>query len=219
MNLCDHTLKDFYCQLSYTLILPMLAEPMLRDKIWAWCFFLTCLFPKTVLHLLWILSCRQPKQMMIIVMSQLHLWLSQVSPLILMRDSDDISDLSPILDEESPTSTGSTISSLILCEVLGRRFVVEQSNRQCRRGWGCNALDLQPIIFSWSLTVQDIYNSPATIAFDFTDNDSPLIIRLNIQKFSRRSFLKSLPTVEFQRPNDGFLRFLPIYRQERASRS
>lgn len=124
---------------------------------------------------------------------------------------DDIPDLNPVLDEGSPTSTGGISTVLALCEVLGTQFQAERSKSQYRRGWGNEALNSRPIMCAWTLTVQDLNGRPTDLIFDLTDDQAPLIMGLDLQQFSKRSFIDYRPTMEIKRPNDSSPRSPPIY--------
>lgn len=103
---------------------------------------------------------------------------------------------------------------MALCDVLGVRFFAEAANKNYKRGWGIDSHDALPIICSWTLTLQDINGRTTHISFDLTHGDSPLIIGLDLQQYSARTFIGPQPTIIFQRPSEREERVLPIYIRE-----
>lgn len=121
------------------------------------------------------------------------------------------SDLNPILDEGSPTSTGSIHAAILLCNVLALKFNPEQPRNHYSRGWGCDAVQARPILYTWTLSIQDLHNRTIHLSFDLCDDYSPLIIGLDVQRYSKRSFLSRNQTITIQRPENKFPKCLPIY--------
>lgn len=98
-------------------------------------------------------------------------------------------DLNPVLDKESPTSSGGIYSALALCEILSLPFRQQTNSCNCTRGWeherktgtGDSYLDT-------SFARLNDYSMDLT--FDFSNDSSPLIVGLDQQRFSQRLFLK-----------------------------
>lgn len=98
-----------------------------------------------------------------------------------------------------------------LCEVLGIEFIPEPPRDRYSRGWGNSALNSLPIICSWSLQFQDIQNSPVRMTFDLANDDSPLIIGMDVQQFASSNFLDNISTFKIRRPQDNIVKILPVY--------
>lgn len=134
------------------------------------------------------------------------------APLISVRGSDHtLSDLNPILDEASPTSTGCLDTAFAIAEVLGIKFNLDPPRAQYKQGWGLEILNPAPILCSWTLIVQDMQQKPTMPNFDLTNDGAPSIIGLDVKRFSLREFLSPLPTISLLIPGDDSLRKMSIF--------
>lgn len=107
-----------------------------------------------------------------------------------MRDFDLCHlDLDPVLDEGSPKSTGSVSAAMAFCEVLGIRFMARRPRVIYKQAWGTNAVNASKNMCKLTLMTQDINGRPTLISFGLTEDDSPLIVGLDLQKYSKRSFV------------------------------
>lgn len=61
---------------------------------------------------------------------------------------------------------------------------------------------------------QDLNGNTIDLSFDLTDDLSPLIIGLDVQRYSQRSFLQPRPQISLKRPHDDVAKQLPIYINE-----
>lgn len=129
-----------------------------------------------------------------------------------VRNSDHRErDLNPVLNEENPTSTGELYTALALCEILGLPFDPEILCRQYNRALGHGGLQPEPIVATWTLLIQNLNGCSKDLSFDLTKDSSPLIIGLDLQHFSQRSFLEPCYSITIKIPHDMFSKNLPIY--------
>lgn len=64
---------------------------------------------------------------------------------------------------------------------------------------------------SWSLTVQDNDGNPTTFDFDLFRDDSPLIIGLDLRRYSDTENMGSVKLIRIKRPTDGLVRTFDTY--------
>lgn len=72
----------------------------------------------------------------------------------------------------------------------------------------CTAIDgvvsvPKSIVAKWYLTVHDAFHKPTIILFGLGEDDSPLIIGLDLKKYFNTANLRKTPHIEFQRPTDS----------------
>lgn len=102
-------------------------------------------------------------------------------------------------------------AAIALCEVLGIRFNPNVCTESYKCGWGMDAHDALPIIFSWTLLQQDLNERPIHLTFNLTHGDSSLIIGLDIQQLSSSSFTTSQPKIHITLASESDEIILPIY--------
>lgn len=61
------------------------------------------------------------------------------------------------------------------------------------------------------LTVQDIHGRPIAFRFDLFDDDWPLILGLDVKRYTKTEFMVDPPLITIRRPSDTSSRVLPIY--------
>lgn len=115
------------------------------------------------------------------------------------------------MDDGNPTSTGSIGAALRLCDILGICLQLDPPEFYYSRGWGCQGLGASPVICCWTIAVQDINGRVTYITFDLFDDDSPLIIGLDLIRYGISDFVSVQLTLTFKRPTDDHMRCLPIY--------
>lgn len=119
-----------------------------------------------------------------------------------MRSATLRPDLNPILDEGAPTSTGGLLNATQLCDRLGIDMHLEAPQEVYRHGWGHEGSNAKDIIYTWRLTVNDIYEKPTTFSFDLVDGYSPLIVGLDLKQHSDTINRCKRKHIIFQRPYD-----------------
>lgn len=123
-------------------------------------------------------------------------------------------DPNPIIDEGNPTSTAGIESIIRLCEILDRDVILDKPRARYRRGWGPAASDSAEIVASWCLYLQDMKQKTVAIIFDVTEDNSPVVIGMDIKKFSKTDNLSNPPHMMIRRPEDKGKRFLETYIKE-----
>lgn len=68
-----------------------------------------------------------------------------------------------------------------------------------------------PIMCSWTISMQDIYDKPMTLTFGLTNDNAPLNIGLGVQRYSKPDFTSRSFTFTFLRPPAEYSPSLPIY--------
>lgn len=71
-------------------------------------------------------------------------------------------------------------------------------------------MSASPIVCTWALTTEDLKGRSIHLFFDLTDYNSHLIVKLDLQRYSKRSFLMKKPKIIFKRHYDTYLIVLPI---------
>lgn len=74
-----------------------------------------------------------------------------------------------------------------------------------------------PVICSWTLALQDMNGHPTFLSFDLFDDNSPLIIGLDVSRYATTDFLSDSPRISFRRPSDNETRIFPIYIRSESS--
>lgn len=111
-------------------------------------------------------------------------------------------DPNPIIDEGAPTSTGGTIEAAALCDMMAIPFEVHRPRAEYLHGWGTDCAGARPIKCTWHVTVMDTCGWPVTFEFDLVEGNSPLIIGLDLKRYSDTCNRSTPRTITFKRPND-----------------
>ncbi len=80
--------------------------------------------------------------------------------------------------------------------------------------WGCVGADPKPIVATWTLVVQDSGNRPTAIKFDLVNGESPLIVGLDVKRYSDTINTTKPSWIEFKRPSDTAARRFFTYIDE-----
>lgn len=72
-------------------------------------------------------------------------------------------------------------------------------------------LNPSPVVCSWTLFVQDSSYGPISLTFNFTNDNAPLTIGLEFQRYSIRDFACTRPSITLKRPLDSSPRTLPVH--------
>ena len=120
-------------------------------------------------------------------------------------------DPNPILDEGAPTSTGGTENAATLCDILGTPLVLESPRDRYYHGWGEECLNPKLIVASWTLHVQDVEGKPTAFTFELVEGTSPLILGMDVRKYSNTFNLSDQKYIEMRRPTDSAPRTLFTY--------
>lgn len=99
-----------------------------------------------------------------------------------IKASDNLmSDPNPIINERSSTSTAGLSSISALCDFLWMKLNLDEPRAVYHRGWEPNAAKF---IASWSLSIQDLNNLAVTLTFDFMDDNLPITMGMDLERFS-----------------------------------
>lgn len=94
---------------------------------------------------------------------------------------------------------------------MGRKMSLDEPRAIYSRGWGPNGSDSSDVIAAWSLFMQDMMNQPVEIVFDVTNDESPIIIGMDLKKDTTTDNLTSPPRMIMKRPEDRSIRMLETY--------
>lgn len=111
-------------------------------------------------------------------------------------------DLDTILDEGSPNSTAGVFSEMALCNVLWIRSKADYSVLSYNRGERTDACNARPIMWTRTLSLQDIHGRPTFTKLDLRNDKAPLPLGLNVQQYSMRSCTNRDPMTIFQPPDE-----------------
>lgn len=89
-----------------------------------------------------------------------------------------------------------------LSEALGISFKVRESDKRYDRGWGFEGLGSLPVACSWSITIQEVQGLPTTFDFDLFEDNSPLIIGLDLKRYSNTENFSHDRMFKFRRRHD-----------------
>lgn len=120
-------------------------------------------------------------------------------------------DPNPIIDEGNPTSTAGYSSIVKLCDVLNREVELDEPKALYQRGWGPAASDAASVIAAWRLHMQDVNRKPVVIVFDVTNDNSPIVIGMDIKRFTTTNNLSKPTFMYMRRPGDRGSRCLQTY--------
>lgn len=93
-------------------------------------------------------------------------------------------DPSPIIEKVNTTSTAGFHSILSFCELSGMSSKLLPAKYAYKRGWGPTGAPGSPVIAAWELMVQYMDEKPVEICFDVTQDDSPIILGMDVKRFS-----------------------------------
>lgn len=133
-----------------------------------------------------------------------------------MGSDRDTIDPNPIIDEGNPTSTAGVLSIIKLCEILQRDVNLDAPKAQYSRGWGPNSTDPSTIIAAWTMLFQDMDNKAVAITFDVTDDDSPIIVGMDIKMHTITDNIANPPRILMKRPTDNEMRRMETYMNEKS---
>lgn len=95
--------------------------------------------------------------------------------------------------------------------MLDREVKLEKPRATYRRGWGPKSADSSDIVASWAMYVQDMNGRPAAITFDVANDESPLIIGMDLKWYSMTDNIATPPRIIMRRPTDNRTRILETY--------
>lgn len=122
-----------------------------------------------------------------------------------------LGDPNPVYDPGSPRSTAGILSAARFCELLEIDLEILPVRTEYMHGWGTDGLGAEPILASWELTTIDAEGKSCSIEFDVLTGSSPIIIGLDIGKFSIQNNIAPAPFLYFQRPSDSTPRMFNTY--------
>lgn len=128
-----------------------------------------------------------------------------------MGSDRELEDPNPIIDEGNPTSTAGILAVVKLCDILNREVHLEDARAKYSRGWGPNSSDASCIVASWTLHMQDMDGKSVEINFDITNDESPVIIGMDLKRYSVTDNLSSPPQLTIKRPMDKEARRMETY--------
>lgn len=89
---------------------------------------------------------------------------------------------------------------------MNREVTLDEPRTVYKRGWGPKSSDASDIIASWTLYMQDMKNKPTAIDFDVTNDASPIILGMDVKKYTLTDNLASPPVMIMNRPSDKGVR-------------
>lgn len=108
----------------------------------------------------------------------------------------------PIIDGGAPYNTAGLDDICKFCDALSIEVNIEKPRMNYKHGWGNNCSDAKSVIGTWYLKIQYVNGNPTTIPFDVIPGSSPMLVGLEIEKYSD-SITSSTPhTITFQRPSE-----------------
>lgn len=96
-------------------------------------------------------------------------------------------------------------------EALGTSFRARRPDRIYERGWGVQCQGAPQIICSWSVTIQADRGIPTTFDFDHFNDESPLIVGLDLSQYSDTDNMGSESCIRIKRHTDSITRILKTY--------
>lgn len=90
-------------------------------------------------------------------------------------------------------------------------MTLDKPKASYRRGWGPNGSDASEVIAAWTLYLQDMNNNPVSIPFDVTNDDSPIVVGMDVKQCTTTNNLCTPPTMTIRRPTDRSPRLLETY--------
>lgn len=88
---------------------------------------------------------------------------------------------------------------------------LDEPRASYRQGWGPNASDSSDVIAAWTLFLQDMNNKSVSMIFDVTNDGSPIVVGMDVKKYTTTDNLSSPPTITMKRPTDHSERKLETY--------
>lgn len=87
--------------------------------------------------------------------------------------------------------------------MLGIPFRVTAIESPYMHRWGNTCENAKPVEYQWTVTVNDVHKKPTSFCFDLVDGDSPMIIGLNLKKYSDTINRGTPNRLCFKRPSDN----------------
>lgn len=119
--------------------------------------------------------------------------------------------LNPIIDEGTPTSTGSINSAMNPCWVLGTLFRLEHPHR-VYKGTGMRRPNITANYYLLILGFTRHQQQAIWIYFDLTNEESLFIIGLDSEQYFTRTYLRYIPFIAFLFLEITAAITLPIYK-------
>lgn len=94
------------------------------------------------------------------------------------------------------------MNAAAICNLLGIPFVVQAPRAEYMHGWGTDCAGARPIKCTWEITVMDAANWPVSLIFDLVEGKSPIILGMDIKRFSDTCNRTTPTTIKFKRPED-----------------
>lgn len=94
---------------------------------------------------------------------------------------------------------------------MGKPFVPERPKYKYKRGWGHEGLSPQTVVCSWTMAFQDMNGKPTELNFDLFNDDAPLSIGMDVQRFCKTNFIDEPPILTIRRPIDTEPRTVQLY--------
>lgn len=111
-------------------------------------------------------------------------------------------DVNPIMDERASVSIGGINNAASLCDAFGIPLVLSEPRLVYRNGWRDKCSDAKTVVSTWLLRKMDRNSTPTVIPLDMVEGDSPLILNLDIKRFSDIINLESTWVIKIKRPSD-----------------
>lgn len=104
----------------------------------------------------------------------------------------------------------------LLSDAMVRAFEVSAPNKRYLDGWGEQCGHAKYAICSWHITVFDTTQNHVMLGFHLVNGHSPLIVGMDLWRYSDSHNITSPTMMTFQRPSDARQFALPTYIDEDA---
>lgn len=120
-------------------------------------------------------------------------------------------DMNPILDKVNPSYTSSLEAAARLCDVLGIPLDFHPPTAHYCLRWCINGHASLPALCSWTLCTQDLHGRVTHLTVDLFDDDSPLLVGIDVHEYSAINFTIDPAIILFKEPTEDEQRCFPIY--------
>lgn len=79
---------------------------------------------------------------------------------------------------------------------------LELAQSNYMHGYAVDCADAKPVKVFWNFTTHDMNGRPATLSFDIVEGRSPIIIGLDLKRYSDTRNMPKESNLTFQRPSE-----------------
>lgn len=118
------------------------------------------------------------------------------------------SGINPTYDSVSPRSVAGIQSATSFCEILALELSPFPPSVTARHEWSETELDSEPVIATWKLILNNLHLNATSILFDILDRNPPIIIEMDIARYSIQNNVQNPPFFFWRDPLVKFSRRL-----------